>query len=366
MSIRKVSKAVFVLAISALIATGCSLGGGVPSGSVCVVRGDGIEKKAFNRIVNQAKKSYKTQKQKFPAKGSPEYKQLSKQAVGYLVEQKLYEKEAEELDIEVTDKQIDKRLKDLVKSFFKGDKKKYAKELKKQGLTEDDVRENLKQQMLSEKLFTKVTKKVKASDKEAKKRFTENPTQYETPESRDVAHILVKTKKQADEIYAQVKDGDKAKFASLAKKHSQDPSSKEKGGELTITKGQTVAEFDKEAFSQKTGEVSKPIKTQFGYHIITSRSAVKPATKQKFADVKDTIKQTIEQEEKGKVMQEWRKDLLKDAEKDVECLKGYVWTQTATSDTGTDTPPDATPPTETGDDSKKSDSKKSDSKKDDK
>ena len=59
-------------------------------------------------------------------------------------------------------------------------------------------------------------------------------------------HILVKTKAQADELEAQLKDG--GDFAALAKQYSQDTGSKENGGKLTISRGQTVAPFDKAAF----------------------------------------------------------------------------------------------------------------------
>ena len=79
-------------------------------------------------------------------------------------------------------------------------------------------------------------------------------------------HILVKTKAKADDIYDQLKGG--ADFAALAKKYSEDTGSKANGGKLTISKGQTVAPFDQTAFLLKTNEISQPVKTEFGYHVI--------------------------------------------------------------------------------------------------
>jgi len=318
---------------AAAIASGCSSpGGGIPN-SICKVYDDGIKKSDYDQILSQAQKNYKTQGQKFPKKGTDDYKRLQDQAVDYLIEQQLFRQQADKLNVNIKEKDVDKRLKQLKSSFFKGDQKAYQKELKKQGLTEKQVKDNIRQQLLSEKLFEKVTKTVKVSDAKAKKYYDDNPTQYKQPESRTVAHILVKDKKTADTIYAQVKGGDKATFAKLAKKFSQDPSSKDNGGELPVSKGQTVPEFDKVAFSLKTGEISKPVKTQFGYHVITARTAVKPATQQKFNDVKAQIKQQLQQESRSKTMQDWRTNLRKDAEDHVDCKKGYSWTQTKSTDT---------------------------------
>lgn len=344
MYIRRLSGATAAIGFSALIAAGC--GGGIPENAVCSVDGNPIPKKEYKQITDQAKKNYKSQGQKFPKSDSPEYKQLKNQAVDYLIEQELFSQQADKLGVKIKEKDVDKRLDQLKDSFFKGDKGAYTKELKKQGLTEKSVKDNIRKQLLSEKLFEKVTKEVKVSDKKAKEYFKQNQAQYKQPESRDVAHILVKGKKQADDLYKQVKGGDEAVFTKLAKKNSQDPSSAQNGGRLTVSKGQTVPEFDKLAFELDEGEISKPVKTQFGYHIITARGKVKAASQQKFEEVKEQIKSTLEQEQRSKRMQDWRTDLRKDAEAKVDCKKGYVWTQTATVTTE-QTPPPSPPPSTT-------------------
>ena len=80
------------------------------------------------------------------------------------------------------------------------------------------------------------------------------------------AHILVKTMPEAEEILSKINDGEK--FSNLAKEKSQCPSGK-KGGDLgTFGRGQMVREFEKVAFDLERGQVSKPVKTQFGWHII--------------------------------------------------------------------------------------------------
>lgn len=80
------------------------------------------------------------------------------------------------------------------------------------------------------------------------------------------SHILVKTEKEANDILNKVQAGQD--FATLAKKHSLCPSGK-RGGDLGFfTRGKMVKEFENTAFSLENKQVSKPIRTQFGYHLI--------------------------------------------------------------------------------------------------
>ena len=119
-------------------------------------------------------------------------------------------------------------------------------------------------------------------------------------------HILVTKKALADQLYAQLKSG--GNFAALAKKYSKDPGSAANGGKLTISKGQTVPAFDKTAFSLKNGELSQPIHTQYGYHIIQALSAIKPAQTTSLSKVESSIKQQLEQQRKNDVMTKWVAD----------------------------------------------------------
>ena len=267
---------------------GC--GGGddeVPADAVAVVDGEEIAKSDYDALLAQAKKSYKNQKREFPKAGSQEFQTLKNQAVQFLVQREQFEQEAEELDVEITDKQVDARLAQIQKQYFGGDKKKFEKQLKDQGLTEAQVRKDIRSQIVSEKIFEEVTGKVKVTDKQVEEYYDKNKAQYSQPESREVRHILVKTKAKADDIYDQLKGG--ADFAALAKKFSEDTGSKANGGKLTISKGQTVAPFDQTAFLLKKNEISKPVKTEFGFHIIQAIGDVKPAKVTPLKDVQDSI-----------------------------------------------------------------------------
>jgi len=171
--------------------------------------------------------------------------------------------------------------------------------------------------------------------------YNDNIQQYQTPEQIKASHILLKTdgkdeaavRKRAEALLAQVKGG--ADFAALAKKYSQDPGSKAQGGTLTISRGQTVPEFDKVAFDLKTGEISKPVKTQFGWHII---QAQKDATKSKttpYAQVKEAIRQQLLTQKRSDSLQKWLTGIQGEFAKKVKYAAGLAPPATTTSATTT-------------------------------
>jgi parvulin-like peptidyl-prolyl isomerase len=297
-----------------LLTAGC--GGGsssaksVPSNGAAVVGGDTITKTDVQQLLGQAKKSYAAQKRKFPKQGSQQYKALQDQAIQYLIQQDEFKQKGSDLGIAVSDKQVADRLKQIKKQYFGGSEAKYRQQLKTQGLTEQQVENDIRTQLLSEAIFNKVTKDVKVTDAEAKAYYDQHKSQYSQPESRDVRHILVNSKPLADKLYAQLKNG--ADFATLAKKYSKDPGSAAQGGKLTISKGQTVPQFDKTAFALKTNQLAAPIKTQYGWHIIQALSPVKPAKQTPFAQVKDSIKQQLLQQKRNDEMTKWVNDTKKD------------------------------------------------------
>src|SRR5713226_371827 len=137
------------------------------------------------------------------------------------------------------------------------------------------------------------------SDDELRLQYQQNIQQYQLPNRVHVQHILLMTvgktdaeveeiRKKAEDVLKQAKKG--AKFEDLSKKYSEDPGSKEKGGDLGwITQGQTVPEFEKTAFSLNPGQISDLVKTQYGFHIIKVLDKETAHTRP-FEEVKDTIK----------------------------------------------------------------------------
>lgn len=324
-----------LLATVALAATAC--GGGsdaVPAGAVAVVDGTEVSKSELDQLVDQAKRGYEAQKQEFPKAGTPEYQSVQRTYLAYLVELVEFRKAADELGVSVSKKDIDKAENEFIKSRFDGKRAKYEKALEEQGFTAEEYRDKaLEAPALAQKIFDEVTKDVEVTDDELLSYYTQNQSQYGTPESRDVRHILVSekddagnvdfaaSKAKADEIYAQLQGG--ANFAALAKSDSADPGSKDSGGKLTISRGQTVPEFDKVSFELDKGELSKPVKTTYGYHVIEAVSDVRKANVTPFPKVKASISAQLLQARRNEVMQAWVEDLKKSYEGKVSYAAGY-------------------------------------------
>jgi len=137
------------------------------------------------------------------------------------------------------------------------------------------------------------------SDDQVKAQYQQNIQQYQVPNRVHVDHILLMTvgktdaeveeiKKKAQDILNQAKKG--SNFEDLAKKYSEDPGTKDKGGDLGwIVQGQTVAEFEKAAFSLPKGSISDLVKTQYGFHILKIVDKESAHTKP-FDEVKDSIR----------------------------------------------------------------------------
>jgi foldase protein PrsA len=235
--------------------------------------------------------------------------------------------------VKVGEAQIDKRIADIKKQYFANDAAKFAKGLKEQGLTEATLRTELRSQLVGDGLFTAVTKDVKIPDADAQKYYNDNKATYTTPESRDVRHILVAKKALAEAIRKQLVAG--GDFAALAKKYSTDPGSKDSGGKYTVTKGQTVPPFEKASFSLKTNEISQPVKSQFGFHIIQPTGDLKPAAVTPFAKVKSQIVAQLLDTKKKEAMAAWQDETDKKYAKKVRYADGYAPPASATTPVST-------------------------------
>ncbi|MGW5953270.1 peptidylprolyl isomerase PrsA [Bacillus mycoides] len=180
-----------------------------------------------------------------------------------------------------------------------GDKFKVA--LEQVGLkNEDELKERMKPEIALEKAI-----RATVTDKDVKDNHK--------PEMK-VSHILVKDEKTVKEVKEKINNGED--FTALAKQYSEDTVSKEQGGEIAgFAPGQTVKEFEEAAYKLDAGQVSEPIKTSYGYHIIkvTDKKELKP-----FDEVKDTIRKDLEQQRLQDATGKWKQQVINDLLKEAD------------------------------------------------
>ncbi|MDT3699910.1 MAG: peptidylprolyl isomerase [Thermincola sp.] len=228
-------------------------------------------------------------------------KQGGQQALDGLISQKVVELEAKKQNITVTEQDIQKELDKYYAQY--GGEEVFKQALTQSGYTLERVKKDME---LTVKLNKLLEPRIKISEDEKKKYFEENKATFGQPKQVKASHILVETEDKAKEIKEKLAKGED--FAKLAKENSTDPGSKENGGDLGFFgSGQMVKEFEDAAFALKVGEISAPVKTQYGYHIIkvTETKDAKEANYEESKDkITDTLKEQKMQTEYGAWMQE--------------------------------------------------------------
>lgn len=314
-----------MLIIFALAFSGCNMIEKTPEAkqksAVAKVNGDKITRKELDENPQLASffKQMEAQYGKDFAKneqGKEVVKEQKDKALDQMIMERILIQKAEELKVAPKDdelnKKVDEEYNKLKKEQFKGDGKKLEEALKAQGITKEYYKEFTKKSIIIQKLVDKITKDVKVTEADIKKDYDANKSNYtEKPNTMDISHILVKTEDEAKKVKARLDK--KEDFAKVAKEVSQDPGSKEKGGSLGTVQyndQQLDPTFLNAAKALKEGQISAPVKTQFGYHIIKVTKKKEYPVK-KYEKVKEDIKKKLEQNKKQEVytkkLDEWKK-----------------------------------------------------------
>lgn len=265
MNAYRVAAAVLAVGFSALL-TACSSGGGA---TVATVNGQKITKADFDAKLE----------------GSP----AGRGVLNQMIQADLIDQYAKDNHVDPTSQQIDAEV-DKVKARYPNGQ--FDQIVKQQGLTEADVRNIFREQLVLQQAVAKNIPPV--TDAQVKAYFDRNHAMFDKPEQIRARHILVPDLKTAQIVESKLKAG--GNFADLAKQYSSDPATKDKGGELGwFGHNQMVAPFDKAAFALQVGQISQPVKSPFGYHIIQLEEK-RPAVKATFANSKDQIQQMMQQQ----------------------------------------------------------------------
>jgi peptidyl-prolyl cis-trans isomerase C len=191
------------------------------------------------------------------------------------------------------------------------------KEAKKDNIEKDkefqDRLSDIREQLIIESLLKrKVTAESKFSDEDLQKYYDVHKEEFKKGQEIQTRQIVVKTEEEAKEIQARVAKGED--FSELAKKYSIDPAAKKTGGDIGFhPKGTLIPEFEEAAFKlTKVGQVTPPVKTQLGYHLI-KLEGVKTASYAPFVEVKEFIRQKMAQEKQTEVLKKYIEELKKNA-----------------------------------------------------
>jgi foldase protein PrsA len=213
-------------------------------------------------------------------------KQYGQDSLSYLIDNKIVEIAARKENVKISDEDVDAEMKEFVEA--NGGEESFHYALEQSGLTEKEIETEIVNYL---KIVKLLESEVDITDEEMKTHFEENKDSYNEPEQVEASHILVENEETANEVKEKLDTGED--FAELAKEYSTDTSNAENGGELGyFSKGTMVEEFDNIAFSINVGEISDPVKTDFGYHIIhvTDKKEAKEAN---FEDHKEEIEQIL-------------------------------------------------------------------------
>jgi len=206
-----------------------------------------------------------------------------------------------------------------------GSEEALERQLKAAGVTRTDLLKQWTEAATAESVLKRELN-VSVTDDDIKKFYDDNPSKFEQAEMVRASHILIKTtdannaelgqeqkdakRKLAQDILKRARAGED--FAKLAKDFSEDPGSKDTGGEYTFPRGQMVAEFENAAFSMNTNQISDLVTTKFGYHIIKVLEKM-PAKKTALTEVSPKVKEYLTQEAIKKQLPDYYAKLKKDA-----------------------------------------------------
>lgn len=238
-----------------------------------------------------------------------EFYQELKDRYGEKILQEMVTIEVLEDKYDVSDDKVDEEIKKMKDQL--GDQ--FDAAVQQQFGSEDALRSVIKISLLQE---AAVSEDVDIKEEELKDLYERKNTEIKAQ------HILVEDEKTAKEVKKKVDDG--GDFAKLAKEYSTDTGSAEQGGDLGyFSSGQMVPEFEDAAYSMKKGEISDPVKTQHGYHIIKVNDIRdKEESIGKYEDVKEDLRrELLSQKMDATKAQEKIDNILKDADIEVKIDK---------------------------------------------
>ncbi len=165
----------------------------------------------------------------------------------------------------------------------------------------------IEENMLKQFAINKVLSSITLTEDEKKAFFEANKSKFNKSETASSKHILVDTEEKASDLFNKINEG-AISFEDAAAEHSTCPS-KDAGGNLgSFPRGQMVPEFEEAVFNMKQGEISGPVQTQFGYHLIKLED-IQSGGESEYEEVKNEIEKTLMYQKQSEVYSNKLNDL---------------------------------------------------------
>ena len=238
------------------------------------------------------------------------YNEQKRLLVDYLVEIQVIISKAEEQGIQVTDEDVEEQL-ELLKADYDSEDG-FQEALETSGMSLEELKQMLKEDLLVSGVITDCIKDISVTDEEAKTYYDGNIDSFKTEAGATMSHILVATEEEAKEVKKKYDSG--TNFEELAEEYGTD-ATKTQGGLLEYVPYNSTsydADFIAGAKALEEGEVSDPVKTQFGWHLIQVADVNKEDTTAPFEDVKDEIIENLITAKENEIIEakvaEWKEN----------------------------------------------------------
>jgi foldase protein PrsA len=266
-----------------------------------------------------------------------EYDGLKREVMQFLIQAEWVQQEAEQQDINISDKEISRALEDQKKQAF-GNEKQYDEFLASSGMTEKDVLFRVELSQLQQKLTEKVTKDAKkVTDEDVSAYYEKNKKRFAQPERRDLRVVLTKSEAKANQAKRALDSGEP--FKRVVKRYSIDEASKSQDGLLpAVSEGQQEKAFDKAIFAANRGEVEGPVKTQFGWYVFKVEKVTK-ASQQTLEQSKDTIRNLLRSQREQKALDSFIKTFREDYKDETACADDFRIAECSNAPEGSETGP---------------------------
>ena len=313
------ARALALTALAALALSACG-GGGASQDAAAVVNGREISSDRVARALEEFERTAQFDQLAQQTDEGTAKRQFEQAFLAQQIQRAVLRPAAEELGIEVPEEEVEQQL-EQIRSQFPSTRQ-YEKALKDRGFTEAELEGLVYDQILQERIREEVTEGTGASEQEVREFYESNA---ETYRQTKVQHILVKEAGLARRISDRLKSAPKAQveglFARLARQHSTDASNSKDAGDLGwVSPGSLVGPFEEAMDALSVGEISDPVRTQFGVHVLrVSGRRTRP-----LSEVADEIEARLSGSAAEDAFSEWLREAYEEANVEVDPRYGEL------------------------------------------